>query len=166
MEFTESGMSFKFDDEFCFRIETSNVYQTVQTQGVKVAECLLLRKNQLWVIEAKLTSPQQTTQPRFDEYIAEIKIKFIHSLTLFNSIYIQRYDNNELSSKFKQLDLSKIEPVFVLIIKNHQKDWLAPLKDELQKQLKLTAKLWNLKGAWIRLMNEQLAQEAGLIRTN
>ncbi len=166
MEFIESGMTFKFDDELCFRIEASSIYKKLENQGVKVVECLALRKNQLWLIEAKVTSPQQTTQPRFDEYITEIKTKFIHSLTLFSSIYIQRYDNNELSSQFQTLNLSQMDPVFVLIIKNHQEDWLAPLKDELQKQLKLTAKLWNLKGAWIRLMNEQLAQEAGLIHTN
>jgi hypothetical protein len=163
MKFTESGMTFEFNDELCFQIEKNKVYQAIQAEGIKVAECLLLRKNQLWIIEAKKTSPQQTTQPHFDEYIEEIKTKFIHSLTLFNSIYIQRYNNDELPTQFKQLNLSQIEPVFVLIIKNHQQNWLQPLKDELHRQLKLTAKLWNLKGVWIRLMNEKLAQEAGLI---
>ena len=166
MRFIESEMTFEFNDEICFRIETSTLYQKLQPKGIKTVECLLIKKNQLWFIEAKPTSPKETTQPRFDDYIEEIKTKFIHSLTLFNSIYIQRYDNNELPSQFKQLELSKIEPIFILIIKDHQKDWLSPLKDELQKQLKLTAKLWHLKGAWIRLMNEELAKEAGLIRTN
>jgi hypothetical protein len=165
MIFTESDMTFEFNDDICFRIESSLVYKSIQADGVKVSECILIRKNQLWIIECKKTSPQQTTQPRFDEYIEEIKTKFIHSLTLFYSIYIQRYQNDQLSVQFKQLNLSQIEPVFILIIKNHQQDWLPPLKDELHKQLKLTAKLWNLKGAWIRLMNEELAQESGLIHT-
>jgi hypothetical protein len=170
MIIAESGMTFgPYLDEHCFYIETSKIYQSIENKGVKIVEFLLFKPKQtpsIFIVEAKTSSPQPATQPRFDEYINEIKDKFSNTLALFMAIYLKRHDDVELPDHFKQLELSKINFILVLVVKNHKIEWLPALQDELKETLKPTAKIWNLKGIWIQVLNEAGAKEVGLVTDN
>jgi hypothetical protein len=167
MIITESEMSFgSYPDEHCFYIETSKIYQSIEHSGVKTIEFLLFKQNavpSIYLVEAKLSSPQPTTLPRFDNFIDEIRDKFKHSLALFIAIFLKRHNDSELSNHLQNLELSSVNFVLVLVIKNHKTEWLPPLQEQLREALRPAAKIWNLKGTWIQVLNEEGAKEVGLI---
>ena len=87
----ESEMTFgPYPEGHCFYIEKSKCYEEIQ-KGVQMAEFLLLRKNgntasAIWVIEAKSSSPQQSTEadPKSKfKYFSEIKILLTWSSNSF-----------------------------------------------------------------------------------
>lgn len=170
MIITESEMTFgSYPEEHCFYIETSNVYKAIKDDGVKIAEFLLFKQDKIpsiFIIEAKKSSPQPISQPNFDSYINDIKDKFSNSLALFIAIHLTRHNNSELSDCFKQLELSDVNFVLVLVVKNHKEKWLPPLLKALHKSLKSTSKIWNLKGIWLKVLNEEGAREIGLVSNN
>lgn len=49
---------------------------------------------------------------------------------------------------------------FILVLPRHEPDWLAPIQNELSKQLYKINKLWGIQAA---VMNEELAKEFGMI---
>ncbi len=83
----ESGMTFgPYPDEDCFHIEKSATYAEIQA-GVRMAEFLLLRTAaghpaDLWIVEAKQSSPRPENRPKFVDYIAEICDKLSNALAL------------------------------------------------------------------------------------
>jgi hypothetical protein len=158
-----------YPEEHCFYIETSKIYQSIKHNGVKSAEFLLFKQNKtpsILIVEAKLSSPQPTTQPRFDDYINDIRDKFSHSLVLFITIFLKRHDDSELSNHLQNIELSTVNFILVLVIKNHKTEWLPQLRDQLKEALRPIAVIWNLKGTWIQVLNEDLAKEIGLITDN
>lgn len=143
----ESGMEFVIQrgDKQLFYLEESQIYKEIQ-EGVKMAEFLLLRPetvHKIWIIEAKSSSPRPETQPNFNEFIQEITEKFANALTLFVANYLNRHRNhNELSEELQNYPLHDVKFAFVLIINGHQKSWLVPLKETLEKSLRPLLRSW------------------------
>lgn len=168
----ESGMTFgPFNNGQCFHIEKSRVYANIQ-QGVKIAEFLLLKiKNRdhpvVWIVEAKSSTPRPETQPNFDDFIAEIREKFVNALSLGLASCLKRHQqaDNELPDQFKTLNLSLTDVKFVLVINGHQESWLPPVQDALRKALHATVKTWAFSPPSIVVLNEHLAKQHGLIPT-
>ena len=166
----ESGMKFgPYPEGHCFYIEKSGLYQQMQ-QNVKIAEFLLLRLNRdrppcVLVVEAKSSSPQASTQPRFDEYIDEIKEKLVNAFSLGLAACLRRHAEAEqiLSKQFKNLDLGIASFRFILVIKGHKAEWLPPLNDALKNVLHSTLQTWSLKPASVAVMNEEMARTHHLI---
>ena len=169
--FVESGMTFgPFPEGQCFRIEKSTTYAGIQ-QGVKMAEFLLLRTDAdseepptVWVVEAKSSAPR-SGQPRFDDFIGEIREKLLNAFSLGLALRLGRHPQaeTELPEPFRALDPSKIEVRFVLVINGHKDEWLDPVKDALLKELRATVKTWALGPTPIAVLNENLAKERKLI---
>jgi len=165
----ESGMTFgPFSDEQCFYIEKSNIYNKLQN-GLPMAEFLLLQpdKNLLYVVEAKSSSPNPSnneSQTKFDDYIAEISRKLLNAFTLGLTLGLGRYVENidELSNCFQEIDYGSVTILFLLVIKGHKEEWLAPLNEALQRELKDTSKVWRLK---VITINERTAQRYNLIQS-
>ncbi|MEA5420658.1 hypothetical protein VB712_15600 [Spirulina sp. CCNP1310] len=137
----ESGMTFgPYPEGYCFHIEKSKIYKKIQ-KDVKIAEFLLYRVNKkdqpmVWIIEAKSSSPKPTTQPNFDHFIQEIKEKLFNTLFLCIAIKSKRHDPfTENPEFFNNIDLEKTSFRLILIIKHHKDEWLAPLKDDIEKVL-------------------------------
>jgi len=101
----------------------------------------------------------------FDIYVEEICNKFVNTLSLFVAIHLKRHSNgdSELSEKLKQIDLAQVRFVFVLVIKNCEKEWLIPIQEALNKALRPTIKTWNLSSPNIFVLNEDLARSKQLI---
>lgn len=164
----ESGMKFgPYDPERLFQVEKSKTYERVKTD-VKIAEFILLRspetKPKILILEAK-TSFSHPTNPEFDNSIDEIADKFINAFNLFMAMYLKRYDYNELSQTLQNINLEMVQFRLVLVIKNHQKDWVKSLKEGLYKNKKLKAlrQIWNLGEKTILVLNEEMARENHLI---
>lgn len=163
----ESEMEFgPYPEGHCFYIEKSAVYRNIKNNGVKISEFLLLRSNTkpiIWIVEAKSSSPQRGTE-EFNAFIQAICEKFINALTLYLATYLKRHACSELPDPFQAIDLGKAEFTFILVMKKHPEEALAPLKDVLNFALKPTAKTWNLPPIYVLVFNEAMARARGLIR--
>ena len=165
----ESGMMFLCPDETCFRIEKSSTYKTIQT-GIKIVDFLFLRKNNknnsvIWCVEAKSSTPRPTTQPRFDEFISEIKEKMLNAFSLCFAMCLDRHlTSHELPLSFRSSDFPDIEVRFVLIIAGHKPEWLPPLQAVLYQALRSTARTWNLGATPVVVLNSEMARQRGLIQ--
>jgi hypothetical protein len=164
----ESGMTFgPYPKGDYFYIEKSEIYKKIQ-YGVKIAEFLLLRsleqKSTVWIIEAKSSTPKSTNQPSFDDFIEEIREKFINTLTLSVAICLQRHLTcEELPHSFQMLDLKETGFKLILVIKEAQEEWLPPFQDALKKSLHSTIRTWNLSPTCVVVLNETMARSKGLI---
>jgi len=92
----ESGMKFgPYSKDECFSIEKSKTYEEIQ-QNIKMAEFMLLRSQQLWIIEAKSSTPRPETQPNFDIFIEEVREKLSNALSLGLALCLKRHPNDIL----------------------------------------------------------------------
>lgn len=170
IQIVESGMTFgPYPDDHCYYIEKSNAYAEIQ-HGVQMAEFLLLRSNDgeqpvLLVVEAKSSTPRPETQPNFDEFIAEIRIKLVNAFSLGWACCLKRHQQAvaELPDPFKKLDLSQTDVRFVLVINGHQDSWLLPIQEALRQELRPTIKTWHFAPTSVAVINEIGAMEHGLI---
>lgn len=166
----ESGLSFgPFADGHCFNIEKSATYTRVQHR-VPMAEFLLLqlrenRPSRILIVEAKSSSPRSGDATRFDQFIEEVRAKLTNGLALWVAAHLKRHKtaDAELSAQFKSLDLAQTEFRLVLIIKDHQPQWLGELQDALRKKLHAVVKTWALGGDAVVVPNESGARKHGLV---
>ena len=158
---TESEMKFGPLEETCFlHIEKNPYYGKIQ-KGMRICEFIYydVQKENLISLEAKKTAPnpksEQVENPKekFREYIHQIREKFENSLDLYLHMALQK----EVPEKFQEIDYHTVEVVFVLVIKNHQKEWLKDVNDALQVAVSKTirtGKIWKSK---VLVLNEELA---------
>ena len=161
---TESGMQFgAYVEEQVFRLEKSRQYtKTLMSNGIKSCEFILRRDSKLFFVEAKASCPKQITadtpeekKEKYDEYIQDIVLKMRHSLTLYSNILFQRYETEGISETLRQTDMSALEIVLVLVIKEAEKEWLIPFQDKFRRELKEEIRIW--KSSLI-VMNEATAR--------
>lgn len=164
----ESGMSFgPYPEGHCFRIEQSACYRNLG-EGVQMAEFLLFKQQKagptIWVIEAKSSSPQPKTQPKFAEYIEEIRSKLSNAFLLMLAARLERHSAaGELPEAFSSCDLRTLSFRFVLVINGHPQAWLPPLQSALQQALKPVVKAWALPATAVVVLNHESARQHGLI---
>ena len=84
-----------------------------------------------------------------------------HSLTLYANILLKRYDAEQISPNLLSQDLSGTNIKLVLVVKNARKDWLDPLEDALDKEMKKDSRIW--KCAKFYVVNEEIAREKHLV---
>ena len=171
--FTESEVDFELPKDFLFRIEKCKTLSSLQ--GIKTAEFLLLDdKNssiKIWIVEAKLGSPQPAKEEDFNKFINEIKDKLYDSLSLFIAMYLGRH-LKELPTSFQQVDLERVSFNLVLLMTsqnfNKNEDWVSNLQNSLQDVLnplvRKMPKIWKFCSNKIIVMNIDTAQQYGLIK--
>lgn len=166
----ESDMCFgEYSEENVFYIEKSTQYENkLKPNGVKSCEFILKRANTLYFIEAKTSCPNQITadsleekKTKYDEYIKGIKEKMLHSLALYANILLKRHDTAGVPNNLLETDLSAKQIKLVLVVKNAEKVWLAPLKEKLDKELKQEAKIWKFTDFYV--INEESARNKHFI---
>lgn len=166
VQINESNMIFgDFEEDKIFIIEKSKLHNKIGN-GIKVVEFIFLRnKNELNFIEAKSSSPRPTklNNIRFNEFINEISDKFIHSFNLFYSAILKRNkDYGEINNNFFELDNSQIKLKFIIVIKDHDIEWLLPISDALKKKLSYHNTIWKSE---VIVMNDQIANRYNLVKT-
>lgn len=158
----ESGMKFgPYEETNVFYVEKSSLYKSLG-ENVKSVEFILYKSDrEIDFIEAKSSSPQPSNQEDFDVFMLEIYEKFAHTIDLFFAILLKRIldDSGEMPSCFYNAN-SQIDIKLILVINGHKIDWLSPINDAINQQLRRQIKTWNLQ---VVVMNEQLAHENQLI---
>ena len=144
LTFEESGMKFSFEEDKSFYIEKSELYASLRGKGISVVECLTLKELRrgvyVLVIEANTSSPNPNSQEgmAFNQFIDEIAKKFLDSLLICSAIHseVQSVSGSIVLGKELQRHLySQPKIQFILIIKNHQKEWCNSVQEALQKRL-------------------------------
>ncbi len=161
---SESGMQFgAYAEEQVFHLEKSGQYtKKLMPNGIKSCEFILRRGSKLFFVEAKSSCPKQIEadtpkekKVKYDEYIQDIVLKMRHSLTLYSNILFQRYETEGVPEVLRQTDMSALEIVLVLVVKEAEKEWLIPFQDKFRCELKNEIKIW--KSSLI-VMNEAMAR--------
>lgn len=163
MQILESGMIFgNYKPEQVFWIENSQMHNDIGS-GVKCVEFILLRgMDKIFFIEAKSSSPKSDTSwDRYQEFLDEIKDKFIHSFNVFCAWYTGRLiDEGEIGTELSAVAYPDAKFVFILIIRGHKKEWLLPLQEELNQKLRHHKAIWRSN---VIVMNDEIARKNQLI---
>ena len=168
MVIKESGMTFgDYPPETVFYIEKSAFYQDMGN-GVLTVEFILNRTSklpnetpQLLFVEAKSSSPKPGNRMNFEPFIDKISSKFIHSLEMFAALSMKNRDEHrELPKMIAEADYGKYEFVLVLVIKGHEKEWLSPIVDGLNRQLIPQKHIWKCR---VVVLNDEMARARKLI---
>lgn len=163
---SESDMRFgEYREEDVFYIEKCEQYQNnLMPNGVKSCEFVLTRADTLYFVEAKTSCPNQITadsteekRKKYNDYIAEITDKMRHSLALYANILLKRHDAIGVPEALLETDLSEKKIKLVLVVKNAKTDWLIPLTDKLNKELKRESEIWKFADFYV--INEECARQ-------
>ncbi|WP_101908633.1 hypothetical protein [Marasmitruncus massiliensis] len=160
----ESGLCFgEYEKSQLFHAEKSAAYISLG-KGVATVEFVLYKKDDnIFMVEAKSSSPQPSNQADFDSFIDEIFIKVAHSIDLYFGLVLKRIHDsaNDMPDCFKTADYSKANIKFVLVINGHRTEWLPPITDALTRKLKRQIKTWGLD---VVAINHLQAREYGLLK--
>ena len=161
----ESDLLFgEYKKEHVFHIEQSTTYKSLGT-NIRVIEFVLRHKNNvILMIEAKSSSPKPGNLDDFEDFIEEIREKFVHSVDLFFSVIIGRINDreNDMPDYFKSVDYSNVRIKMLLVINGHKINWLPPVSNALHQKLKRQIKNWQLE---LAVINHEQAKEYGLLKT-
>lgn len=168
IEWVESGMRFRFQEENCYLIETGHPYLDIKSQGVRACDFVFLEektnKTILYFIEAKSSTPNfSNSKYNSSDFIKEITEKFLHSLLLILGIKLNRHYNkvDPLPLTIRNIDISVTKINFCLIIRGHKKEWLKDLQDLLRKNLRPIIKSFSLND--VLVINDELARKYRLV---
>ncbi|MBF0371463.1 MAG: hypothetical protein HQL52_18640 [Magnetococcales bacterium] len=165
----ESGMTFiGFPEEACFRIETSTAY-TRRQQNRPIPEFLLLRDSQIWIIEAKSSSPNPNnpaSRESLTSFADDIGQKMHNAILMFLGLHLGWHGpfGKEMPTTFHNLDLKKTQFKLILIIKGHKKEWLPPINDACRTALSKIMGILGPPPYTVAVINDQMAKKHNLIQ--
>jgi hypothetical protein len=70
----------------------------------------------------------------------------------------------DLPERFHEQDWSTIVIKLVLVINGHDKKWLEPVSDALQKTFKPIAMIWGFSSGDVVVINDEMGVRHGLVR--
>lgn len=160
--FTESGMQFSFPEDTAFHIEKSDVYAQVYSYGVGSVECLFLWKNRtICLLEAKSTAPNpQNSKEKFSKFLASVANKYRHSMQLCYAMQCGIWPMEQAGEMLVACMMSAPKFLFLLIVKNHEKEWCNGLQESLRKVLRPEMKIWQ---AELIVLNEDMARAKRIV---
>jgi hypothetical protein len=163
MRIIEGDLTFgDFHEADCFHIEKTDIYDVLSRKGIKSVEFILFRskENELLFVEGKKSLPSKDSIIRFSEEISNISQKFMDSLQLACGIWFGGH-NKEVEVPKNVRDFFKygVQIVFILVIKNREKDLLT-IAEKIKKHLLKERRLWKFE---VLAMNEKKACEKKLV---
>lgn len=163
----ESGMTFgPFEAENFFHVEKSEVYCAIE-QHVKMVEFFLQKQKgeigQIWLIEAKQSSPRPGNPIVWNDFLIELMEKFDNGLCLLIALCLHRHTDPNFNESMRNIDLANVQIHLTLVVKGHKTEWLPPLKDALQQKLIPLCKSLNLGANPVLVLNDSMAFKKGLI---
>ncbi len=169
----ESEMKFgPFLQEQIFKIERDTTYiSSFQANGIKTCEFVLQRDGKLYFIEAKKSCPNNSEaktsdekRMKYEEYIHDISQKMRDSLNMYLSFLLKKNQSSGLPDYMRTLNWKNLQICFVLVVKNAEKEWLAPYQDIFRERLRNEMKIWNIPV--FAVITEEKAREKRLIASN
>jgi len=154
----ESSMDFILSEN-TYKIDQDYFYNSKLLKGVKDCDFIMYKENQLLFLEAKTNAPKQ-----LDEYIVEISQKFRDSLLVYIAVIFNRKNTQStiISKELNKTHLLKINIKLVLVIKNIAKQYLVPIRDALNKELRCFNSAFSIEENVI-VLNEEQARSKGLV---
>jgi len=161
MEYIESGMDFSplFAHDNSIYIEKSH-FRNKKCKGVKTAEFItFLPNNKLYFIEAKASAPKGDSV----EFYQDLIDKACNSLNMFLSMKlgINVDEDNEFPDNIANAVPNDCKLVFLLIVKNSNKDWNSEILIKLNNRLKDLRKIWKMN---IVVWDNEQAQKKGFVK--
>ena len=110
IDFVESEMHFRFQDDKSFHIEKSHIYDSrLKGNGVSSVECITLLRNKVVFIEAKSSAPNPDgSNEKFADYIHRIVKKFSDSLSLCESMHSGLWSDAGMGKELAQRLYSRL----------------------------------------------------------
>lgn len=161
----ESGMHFICDPRDTFFVE--KYVHDARLQGVKAVEFIKRRKSGLiFLVEAKTSAPHPEGESPNDfmMFIDEVAQKAIDGFSLLFSIISSRREA-EIGELLASANYAKMDFCLVLVIKNHERDWLPNVHDALKEYLRHFYTAWDWGSRPVLVLNEEMAARYGLILT-
>lgn len=169
--FTESEMTFEFEDDCLYRIELSQLLTKVNscadcTSSYSTCECVVKQGDKVLLIEAKTSfaDPASDEGKTFCKRIEEIVSKFRDTMSVFHAARLRHPQEQKFGGELWNTKLEKATYELILIIRNHDKEWLQPVSDSLKSRLKPFLRLWRIADTNIKVYNEQLARKNNIIK--
>lgn len=168
--FEESGMQFEFSKKDTYWVEKTTRHR--KTDGVSSVECVVLHKNIVKFIEAKMSAPNKYkngivgTSEDFVKYINSMYDKINDSLHMLLAEYhhVKKYsaanEYDYLGENLRGALDKNPKMMFVIIVKNNEPKWNVPIQDELKQKLAKLNKIWRMN---VSVINEDDAKTYGLI---
>lgn len=172
--FTESGMNFSYEEQNTFYIEKSELYETnLRNHKVSSVECITVRTqrnyHKVLFIEAKTSAPNPNGPKgigRFEEFVEELCVKFIHSLAMCYAILhdihgIEDSASHNMGEVLRSCLETQPQILYVVIIQKHEPSWCNGLQEALHKALTSMRSIWKIQ---IVVINEEIARSVQLIQ--
>ena len=163
MRIQEEGLIFgDFDEENCFHIEDTRIYNRLRGQEYSSVEFVLHRPdaNELFFVEGKTSLPDKKNLEDLDENIREISKKFMDSFHLACGIWFGGHSKRvETPLNAASFFTYGTQVVFVLVIKN-RRGKLSGIKEKINLALKRERRLLGFE---VRVVSEEIAVEAKLV---
>ncbi len=162
----ESGMRFgPFLSEDLFHIEMSRAYAALGN-GFSSVEFVCMKqgveKKYLYFIEAKSSSPNpENGEARFREWIDEVSQKFKDSLQLFIAAELGIQSDDGIGQHILEAELAECGIKCIVVLSQHKKEWLPPIRDALTWQLRKMLRIWK---AEVIALNRDMARSYGLVQ--
>lgn len=162
----ESGVTFgEFKATNVFQIE-SILTQLQYGEGINKVEFILKHKtdtSSVIFLEAKSSIPKES-----DAFFEEIRLKMIHSLTLWFSTVCGRHSSlkSSLVKNLKSVENLKLPIKFILVIPTIPDTHLEQISQKFKKSLEIERKIWDIDYAHVMVLNESRAKKYNLIGVN
>ena len=167
-KYMESCMDFSllFADDKSFYIEKSNYYTRCVSHGITTVEFIYLRNNTVYFIEAKRTMPNlqnSDSEQSISDKLQELVKKIRPSIEMFFSLTVGINSDSEFPSCFKDIDFSKHELIYLIIVSDSEYKRCKYAKEKLQQQpeIKMLSKIWKIE---VRVMTGEYAIKEGLVK--
>lgn len=159
----ESGMDFgPFPHDTLFQIESSAFVKGLG-DGLKISEMVVFWQGKICIIEAKSSSPTHDNLHRFPVFCEEIREKLQNSLLLTFAMQAGRHGaeaRQELPVNLREAPTGT-EVLFLLVIRGHQKGWLPPIQDGLNRALSTVLRCFG--ASKLLVLNDEQARTRGLV---
>ena len=179
-----------FDQDGFYNIENSKDVRISRKEHLKSVECVVIRNDELLLIEVKKTAPKELSAERKKErlaemikagnlkeyeeliksvkmvpsYVSDICEKFILSLCLVLSIAEGRMQSEDMPPELREKirNVCGQKPIFVLVITQSKADWVCHIQDALNLSLRKFEKANHIK---VIVLTAEQAKSKGLVHT-
>ncbi|MDX7683764.1 hypothetical protein SJS35_08475 [Aeromonas caviae] len=165
IEITESGVTFgPFEEGSLYEIEKSKNLPN-NSKPVEFVWAITGR-NTLVLVEAKSSFSNPVNETDFNQNIKDICDKFMDSLVVMVAAYLRRLEKirNELPDDFEQVEWSRANIQFRLVIPSFSKEWLPPINDKLRTSLKHFLLSFGIPVENLKVVNKDLALQEELLK--
>ena len=160
---TESGVTFgEFEHDNVFQIEKI-LTDLHYGDGINKVEFILKHKSNnpsVLLVEAKSSIPRES-----DGFFEEIKLKMIHSLSIWFSTICGRHTSlkSSLVRNLKNTEDLALPIKLILVIPKLPDQLLEQISQKFKKSMEVERKIWNIDYAHILVLNESRARKYKLI---